>query len=287
MLLHVQRLFTRLAVSKRVVFARGIGHSAVMSKTAALAATAGRKKAVARQPATKVNKPKTAKSKAKAKLKPKVKMAKKPKVPTKKAMLEAMLSKKKPLLPLPPKGPISSYNVFSKEKFNEIAKSYGPGAPTQVLASVSRSVAQLWRDMDAAAKQVYTAKLAKQREEHVADLRRWWSTADRALVDLENKRRRRHNLRLAKSGSGKRSEKLALLQDPFAPKRPPTAYGIFVTERTKGQAGVKLGEVSAELGAEWNRMGEAQKAPYVSEYKERVEQYKQDHQRYSAGLARS
>ncbi|KAJ1720451.1 hypothetical protein LPJ53_004920 [Coemansia erecta] len=299
MLLRVQRLFTRLAVSNRVVLARGISHSAVVSKTAAAAAaaaaTAGRKKSVARIPATKAAKPKATK-KPKAAKKPKAKKpkakqvkAKKPKAkqPTKKATLEAMLAKKRPLLALPPRAPASSYNIFKSERFSEIAKSHGGGSPTEVMASVSRSVSQMWRDMDAATKQEYSAKLAKQRSEHAAELRRWWSTVDRALVDLENKRRRRHNLRLARGGTAKRSDRLALLHDPFAPKRPPTPYCLFVAERIKGMAGANVGEMSARLAAEWNAMGEAQKAPYASEFGERKAQFEKDLERYKAGLVRS
>ncbi|KAJ2374352.1 hypothetical protein IW150_003149 [Coemansia sp. RSA 2607] len=270
MLLHVQKLFTRLAVSKTVVSARGFGTSAAVSKTAAAAATAGRNKSVARKPAEKAAKPK---NKAQAKPKAKKPKAAKLKTPTKKATLEALIS-------APSTHMGTAYTVFSKEKFNEIARTQGSGSPKEILTSVSRSVSQMWRDLDASTKKQYAAKLAKHREQRMAELRRWWSTADRALIDLENKRRRRIN---AQAGGAK----LALLHDPFAPKRPPTSYGLFVIERVKGQAGANVREVSPVLSAEWKAMSEAQKAPYVREAAERNEQYKKDLGRYKSGLTTS
>ncbi|KAJ1718227.1 hypothetical protein LPJ61_006748, partial [Coemansia biformis] len=199
------------------------------SKTGAKAKKAPAKKAPARKAATK-------------------------KAPTKKELLEGRpkLNSKKALLTAPTRPP-NSYALFVKS-------TAPPAGITQSsnIAERSRAYAEQWKQLGDAQKHRLENEVHKLRAEYEDTLRKWWSTADPELVALENQRRRRQ-----------RGSKAILLKDPFAPKRPLSAYVAFAkahVDRNKGAAGSNgIGAMSAlmkEAGAQWKRMAEADKAPF-------------------------
>merc|ERR1712187_458425 len=77
---------------------------------------------------------------------------------------------------------------------------------------------------------------------------------------------------------------MALVQ----PKKPVGgAYGVFLAEKrpeyTKACAGQKASAISTMAGAEWKKLSEAQKAPYVKKYETAKAQYDKDMEAFLAG----
>merc|ERR1711920_200158 len=65
------------------------------------------------------------------------------------------------------------------------------------------------------------------------------------------------------------------------------AYGVFLAEKrpeyTKACAGQKASAISTMAGAEWKKLTEAQKAPYVTKYEAIKSQYDKDMEAFLAG----
>ena len=75
-------------------------------------------------------------------------------------------------------------------------------------------------------------------------------------------------------GSGSKKKKV---KDPNAPKRPMSAYLLFVKEMrgdiTQENPALKNTEVLSELGRKWRNMDESSREPYVKEAKSKSEEY--------------
>lgn len=86
-----------------------------------------------------------------------------------------------------------------------------------------------------------------------------------------------------KSGSKKKKVK-----DPNAPKRPMSAYFLFVKEMRGGIAqenpALKNTEILSELGRKWRNMDESSREPYVKEAKKKSEEYFLEMKKYKDSL---
>ncbi|KAJ2881430.1 hypothetical protein H4R27_004095 [Coemansia aciculifera] len=287
---------SRVAVSRSGLVVRGFGASALINKTAVkAAATGGRNSgpAKAKKPAPKAAaakksaKPKRAASAAKPKraaAKPKRVAVKKPKAaPNKKDVHEKVLNSKRPIVALPKQAP-SSYSLFVRDMWKGTPPREGGEAQEAVFAAVSREAASAWKALSEAGKQQYHKQHDDLRAQHAQDVRKWWAGVDRAQVALENKRRRRHNRRVAqKTVAGSR---LPLLKDPLAPKRPPSAFLVFMKERLTGSSG-PVKETCRAFSAEWNSMPDAAKAPYVAAAAVEADVYKSAAAKYASSSSSS
>ncbi|KAJ2356937.1 hypothetical protein H4S02_007246 [Coemansia sp. RSA 2611] len=227
--------------------------------------------AKAKKPATKGRKP-AAKKKAKpAKAKQPAKSPGRPKrkQPTQVEQLEAKLNSKKALLKGPKSRGPSSYAVFLADN----AKTTGPLGPGGV-AEIARDTSAKWSRLSDHDKQAYRAKAGKLAEAHQETLRQWWSTVDLRLVALENRRRKRVD-----------GSKAKLLVDPFAPKRPQTAYVLFASEYIKqnytgGIGREQMGALMKSAAAQWKSLAEAEKAAYVKAADVERARYKADMEKH-------
>ncbi|KAJ1945265.1 hypothetical protein FBU59_002358 [Linderina macrospora] len=243
-------MFRNLLSSRVASFApsvRAFSQSALCQQPGATAARPGAKKAV-KKAAKKTTK------------KPAKKPAKKaPKTPSKAAILEKQLNSKRALVKLP-KGPTPTFGLFINEVTADLKKEQSGVVD---ITEITRVASQKWRALSDAEKQKYQSKHAELKEKHKEVVREWWATVDRGLVELENKRRRRINATVAKEKKGSR---ITLLKDPYAPKRPLTAFIIYASDKmSKGAAGQGLTEMSAQVKANaalWKSLSDAEKAPF-------------------------
>ncbi|KAJ2857100.1 hypothetical protein J3B02_001224 [Coemansia erecta] len=276
-MLRVQTLFSRLAVGRPMMLTRPLSHSAFLAKnstlaaietkpkrTAAAAAAAGSKKKKTsggnKKMAKKAAKPKAAKPKA---AKPKAAKPKAAKRTTKKELTETIVTP-------PIKGP-TAYNLFVKEQYVKAGSVRGD-KPS--IAGISRESSGSWKSMSEAEKQPYEQKSQQERKQQEEKLRQWWSTVDRSLVKLENRRRRR--LIRDKGAS------FQLLKDPFLPKRPHSAFVVFCVEKMPYAPGSNVAEKAKSIAVEWNALSDKQKEPYVKEAQGMAEQYKKEMDAYNA-----
>ncbi|KAJ1678247.1 Non-histone chromosomal protein 6 [Spiromyces aspiralis] len=130
-------------------------------------------------------------------------------------------------------------------------------------------------------KQPYVLMMEESKRDHERVLRDWWQSVDRDLVALENARRRRQNKLAEEQGTGR---KLRLLSDPFAPKRPLTAYMLWSNEMRQKSGKIStvsdMAALQRELGARWRNMSESEKKPYYDQFKETQDRYKQQVAKY-------
>ncbi|KAI8318664.1 hypothetical protein GQ54DRAFT_69882 [Martensiomyces pterosporus] len=191
---------------------------------------------------------------------------------------QEQLNSKKALLKLP-KGPASPFALFVSETSEAVmSKQQGAGS----IAEITRVASQNWKALGESDKQ---SKYEGLRANHEETLRQWWATADRSLVELENKRRRRHNKNVA---GGAKGTKYQLLKDPFAPKRPGSAYLAFYKEKLAALGSISRDELLSQskiTASQWKSLSDAEKAPYVQQAAAEAEKYKQDMAQYNASRA--
>ncbi|KAJ1989355.1 hypothetical protein GGI25_006447 [Coemansia spiralis] len=259
-MLRVITSFAKLNVNAAFAVRRSFGCTAVVDKTAAKpkrTASASAAPSKGRKAAAK----KAAKPKAKAK-----KPAKKP------------LSPEETILEVP-KAPAGSYLLFHMEKAKDSEFS-SVGSITEM----SRSTALKWKLLSEDEKQKYFDQAKALRTEYEKMLVKWWRDVDLRLLDLENKRRRRINRRVKAEGKG---NKLGLLKDPLAPKRPTSAFFHYLVGRMGDAEGNDLAsrqKLSKQAASDWKGLSNAQKAPFVKAqqesqhaYEKALAEYKQHH----------
>ncbi|XP_019187949.1 PREDICTED: HMG1/2-like protein isoform X2 [Ipomoea nil] len=88
----------------------------------------------------------------------------------------------------------------------------------------------------------------------------------------------------SKAGSGKteklaiRKQKVKRVKDPNKPKRPPSAFLLFMEVfreeyRKQHPDNKRVGVVGKAAGDKWRSMTEEEKAPYIDKAEERKEEY--------------
>ncbi|KAJ2540828.1 hypothetical protein EV175_006196 [Coemansia sp. RSA 1933] len=268
-----------------VVAARFFGASSVVTKTAAASVVSNGRAKPKRAAAGAKSSKTTTKAKAKKAKVAKVEKPKKKKPKKKELSAEEKMIRSRKALVAFPKSPIrSGYLLFFKTQFKDVGAS-SPGQTIKV-AEVAREMSLKWKRMDEAEKAKYGALAKAQRAQYEKDVVDWWKSVDHKLVELENKRRKRINKNIrdkVKAGETVRGSKLALLKDPFQPKRPLSAYMKFCKSELTGfgnGSGARVSEYMKQIGTKWRSMSEGQKAPFVqaahndmAAYKKAAEQY--------------
>ncbi|KAJ1963718.1 hypothetical protein GGI12_001880 [Dipsacomyces acuminosporus] len=198
------------------------------------------------------------------------KPAKKTKGPTKAELVETFIR--------PPKAPASAYALFIADISQSLKK---PGVST-LVTDIARVASQNWRSLSDAEKQKYQQKHEVLKTEHEKTLHEWWSNADAKLVKLENRRRRRFNKSLVEEGA--KGTKYQLLKDPFAPKRPGSAYVIYFKEKLAALGTLSRDDLTSQAkitATQWKSLSDAERAPYLAKYKEELAKYKRAAEMYS------
>ncbi|KAJ2384554.1 hypothetical protein H4S02_004758 [Coemansia sp. RSA 2611] len=273
MLSRVLVPLSRVAVGRFALGVRGFGASALVSKTAVKAAAIGGKKPAATKAKTVVKaksaaaKPKraAAKPKKRAAAKPKKRVVAKPKrvaakKPTKSDLHEKVINSTRPIVKLPKQAP-SAYSLFIRDRWKSVEPREEGTEQAVAFAAVARETSSAWKALSDAGKHQYMKQSDALRSQQAQAVRQWWAGVDRGQVALENQRRRRYNRRVAQKLV--KGPRMPLLRDPLAPKRPSSAFFLFMKERLVGTTG-PISETAKAASAEWKSLAEAAKAPYVA-----------------------
>ncbi|GAA98989.1 hypothetical protein E5Q_05678 [Mixia osmundae IAM 14324] len=228
------------------------------------------------QKVKKAVKPK-AKKAAKPK-KPKVVKAKKPKVVKPKKLKSALQP------PKPPGGPLT---IFVAENLKgELAQTPTSSASgkhsVQDIRQAFARVAERYKSLSSSEQAALASRAAEARTAYESQLSEFRSSLTPEMIRQENK------VRFQQRKGGKR---IGNLRDPDAPKRPSTAFFLFLTRGRNDPSSVglqslpgKTTEQTVVLAGRWKEMSDAEKEPYVSDALRLREEYKQASARYESSL---
>jgi len=154
-----------------------------------------------------------------------------------------------------PKRPASSYMLWLTENRKKIVDKLG----TANVAAVGKAAGQEWTGLSAAQKKKFEKKASELKAKYAAAMEEF----------------------IAKGGVKKTSRKRStskMAKDPNAPKRPPSAYLLWLTEnRAKIVADLPKGhkptEVMTEGGARWRKATAEQKKEYETRAAKLKEEY--------------
>ncbi|KAJ3230945.1 high mobility group box 3 [Chytriomyces hyalinus] len=165
-----------------------------------------------------------------------------------------------------PKGPVSSYILFSNDKRAQVAASpeFANVDKKDKMTRVAKQLGALWRAASDAEKKKYQALADASKDSHAKALAAY--TAKRSPEDvILDSRRRALKMRLNPNKSHAR-----VTGDPNAPKRPASAYILYMKK-----SGLKGGKESLkEVAAKWKGLSAATKQPFTTEAAKLLEAYK-------------
>ncbi|CAL0314271.1 unnamed protein product [Lupinus luteus] len=93
------------------------------------------------------------------------------------------------------------------------------------------------------------------------------------------------------AGAGRKQTKKAA-KDPNKPKRPPSAFFVFMAEfreefKKENPNNKSVAAVGKACGSKWKELTDAEKAPYVAKAAKKKEEYEKTLRAYTNGLATS
>ena len=166
------------------------------------------------------------------------------------------------------------------EKYNEEMKTYQP----------SEEFLQQKAELEAKAATA-SVKDGRSVEDYFAFLLSSWqavqiSTPDLSPREIQDSIWLRWNSEVSSNAPAKTLKKLKKTRDPLAPKKPMSAYFLFISsERVKVKAdmpNINNNEVMAELGRRWGLLEETARAPFLAraevlkaEYQVTLQEYRQ------------
>ncbi|KAJ3264294.1 exp1-like protein [Chytriomyces hyalinus] len=171
-----------------------------------------------------------------------------------------------------PKGPISSYILFANEKRAQVAASpeFANVEKKDKMTRVTKQLGALWRAAPEAEKKKYQALAEASKVTHAKALAAY--TAKRSPEDvILDSRRRALQVKLNPNRGRAR-----VTGDPNAPKRPISAYILFIkTLNLKGGR-----ESIKEAAAKWKALPAAAKQPFITQAAKLAETYKVEKDAY-------
>lgn len=159
--------------------------------------------------------------------------------------------------PNKPKAPITSYMRFVNEKRAEIKKDN----PDAGIGDVAKIAGKMWKELSDDDKAVYENAYKKEREAY-----------NKLMEDYE-------------PPAGMKRSKPKAAKDPNAPKKPLTAYFMWMNANRdrikKENPDAGLGEIAKIAGAEWKDVDADEKAELEATYRENMEEYKEKMKSYT------
>ncbi|XP_007665332.2 transcription factor A, mitochondrial-like [Ornithorhynchus anatinus] len=149
-----------------------------------------------------------------------------------------------------PKQPLSAYLRFVVQR----QSMYKQQNPEIKMTEVIKKIAQAWRELPAAEKKVYEEAANEDWMAYKEELAKFKATS----VPLQKVPLKTHSKEL-KSKSERKKE----LRRLGRPKRPHSAYNIFVVERLQETAGNLLKDKIKILSEAWNNLPSSQKQAYI------------------------
>eukprot|EP01064_Diplonema_japonicum_P026978 TRINITY_DN3864_c2_g1_i1.p1 TRINITY_DN3864_c2_g1~~TRINITY_DN3864_c2_g1_i1.p1 ORF type:complete len:222 (+),score=115.89 TRINITY_DN3864_c2_g1_i1:70-666(+) len=171
--------------------------------------------------------------------------------------------------PNAPKRPLSSYMLFCKDERENVKAENPDIKATEILKELGKK----WSEASDSDKEKYTEMANEAKEQYKIDLQEYKDNKESSDEDSEDE---------PKKTKGKRKAKAK--KDPNAPKKPLTPFFAF-SGKVRGDVkeenpDMKASEVAKEIGTRWNDLADDEKKTYQDEYKEAIEQWKEDMAEY-------
>merc|ERR1719334_2944081 len=143
------------------------------------------------------------------------------------------------------------------------------------MTEMSKILGNMWKSVAEAAKKKYQDKYEAAKKKYEKAMEKYRKTPEFAA----------HQARVQEAKVN--DTKKAFRKDENAPKRPPTAYFIWMNQvgrpaYTKANPGADIGTIGKALGEEWKSMSDAAKQPFKEkadlakkEYQVAIEKYQQ------------
>lgn len=167
-----------------------------------------------------------------------------------------------------PKRPQSSYFLYSNHRRKQLKTEN----PEKKITEISKMIAAEWSKMSDADKKPYEKDAQELKVKYDRDVQEYKGTKNYKEFQEELKKWKSDG-----NGSSKRKTKTKRPKDQNAPKKPQSAYFLFINERRpllkEKHSDKKVTEISKLLGAEWKEMTSAKKKPWEDKAKELKEEY--------------
>ncbi|KAF9465899.1 hypothetical protein BDZ94DRAFT_1296099 [Collybia nuda] len=166
----------------------------------------------------------------------------------------------------PPKGPSSPYIIFFKDQIEEMGI-----VGKDTLMAMAVKAGENWRALSDEEKATYTTRYRAERDKYKEELGEWFKQADPSTVRELNKKAKR---------------KLRAPKLPGEPRRPPTAFFLYLQERRDQQTSIDnaiaMRDIAIEAGKGWRDMTAEQKTPYKERFNRMLEEYFKKKAAYSS-----
>jgi len=152
----------------------------------------------------------------------------------------------------PPKKSPTAFQLWSKDNRDEVKKSVASDS----FGDIQKALAEKWKTVDAANKESFEKKAAQLKITYQKELAKWKDANPGASV-----RKSKDDKKADKEGKKKRKKK-----DPNAPKRPLSAYFLWMNEHRESTKAANpsatFGGLGKILAEKWNALDEAAKEPW-------------------------
>ncbi|XP_029465631.1 transcription factor A, mitochondrial [Rhinatrema bivittatum] len=152
-----------------------------------------------------------------------------------------------------PKRPLTAYFRYSVEQ-QPVLKKYNPDLK---LGELAKKIGLAWKELPASQKQPYEAAAAADLQIYKDELARYKAQLTPAQIKALKEERRQ---RAAKRKSMRRKRELTILGKP---KRPRSAFNIFMSEHFQEAKGISMQAKMKNLFEDWRRFSSSQKQSYV------------------------
>ncbi|KAH0623564.1 hypothetical protein JD844_006454 [Phrynosoma platyrhinos] len=152
-----------------------------------------------------------------------------------------------------PKQPLTAYIRFYKDQ----QPIYRKQNPDVSVLEITKKIAQEWRELPASDKQPYEAAAKADRQvykEQIAKYKAGLTPAQEAAIKEEKRRK------LQKRRATRKKRQLTVLGKP---KRPRTAFNIFMSEHFQEAKGISIQAKMKNLFDEWQKVSSSQKQTYL------------------------
>ncbi|XP_071808429.1 transcription factor A, mitochondrial-like [Asterias amurensis] len=156
-------------------------------------------------------------------------------------------------MPQKPKRPMGKYMVFSQEKHPQVRAMN----PDLSFTETAKEIARLWRELPDEERESYTAQAKQFMENYNEEMAGF--KASLTEEDVKMIAQHKHQKKLMNINKKNRQ----VLTKLERPKRPLTAYGIFVQSQLSGISGNITSKMVA-VGGEWKQMSEDEKSDYYT-----------------------
>ncbi|XP_021951746.1 transcription factor A, mitochondrial isoform X2 [Folsomia candida] len=170
-------------------------------------------------------------------------------------------------VPPRPKKPLTPYFRFLAQ-VREDAKKENPKLK---ITELMKKIGTQWDRLDEAGKEKYLAAYKKDMESYSATLDKYQASLtpeQTALVE---------QLKMEKMSKKDKREKKRRVKDLGKPKKPMTAFLLFLRAQAKhGDTIEQYQQLAKQMGTKWKGMSEAEKAPYLAQYNDAASIYEKD-----------